>query len=72
MGRYYGDNHWEMLAALEELKQRGCRFLVAGRLAADGRFQTLSDIAVPEQFSTLFAEIPESRFRADLSSTHLR
>ena len=71
-GRYYGDNHWEMLAALEELKQRGCRFLVAGRLAADGRFQTLSDIAVPEQFSTLFAEIPESRFRADLSSTHLR
>ena len=70
--RYYDDSEWAMLAALEEIVRRGCRFLVAGRVAADGRFQTLSDIAVPSQFPELFAEIPESRFRADIASTHLR
>ena len=70
--RYYDNSEWAMLAALEEIGRRDCRFLVAGRVAADGRFQTLSDIVVPDQFPELFAEIPESRFRADIASTHLR
>ena len=70
--RYYDDSEWAMLAALEEIGRRDCRFLVAGRVAADGQFQTLSDVAVPHQFPELFAEIPESRFRADIASTHLR
>ncbi len=70
--RYYGDNEWAMLAALEEIKRQHCRFLVAGRISADGQFQTLSEIIAPPQFSDLFAEIPETRFRVDLSSTHLR
>ncbi len=70
--RYYGDNEWAMLAALEEIKRRACCFLVAGRVALNRQFQTLSDIAVPPQFSELFAEIPESLFRVDVASTHLR
>ena len=61
-----------MRAALEEIARLGCHFLVAGRVDAAGRFVTLAALDVPAPFATLFVEIPERRFRYDVSSTVLR
>ena len=69
--RYYGDNEGAMLSALSNIRAVGCRFLVAGR-TQQGVFHTLADIAIPPGFNDLFETIPESRFRADISSTELR
>ena len=69
--RYYGDDEEQMLAALAEVRERGCRFLVAGR-EHDGQFRTLADVHIPTGFEDLFASIPETEFRADISSTQLR
>ena len=69
--RYYGGSAAAMHQALEELRAAGCRFLVAGRL--DQRvFKTLDQVDVPAKFAGMFQDIPESRFRADVSSTELR
>jgi nicotinamide mononucleotide (NMN) deamidase PncC len=69
--RYYGGQEPAMLAALAEIWALGCRFLVAGR-EHQGRFHTLGDIPIPQGFQPLFQAIPQSRFRADISSTALR
>ncbi len=69
--RYYGGDEAAMLSALELMGQRNCRFLVAGRLD-EKVFRTLEDVPVPTRFKTMFHAIPESSFRADLSSTELR
>ncbi|MEI6181471.1 MAG: hypothetical protein WCP31_12000, partial [Chloroflexales bacterium] len=68
--RYYGGEAG-MLAALATLRQAGCRFLVAGRLA-EGRFATLADLTLPAGYAAMFTAIPETRFREDISSTELR
>lgn len=70
--RFYGDSEERMLRALEEIRQRGCRFLVAGRVAAEGRFLGLEDLQIPARMRDLFQPIPASRFRLDISSTALR
>lgn len=69
--RYYGDSDPAMGAALAAIRAHGCRFLVAGRKIGD-RFRTLADLSVPADFADLFAEIPATAFRADVSSTELR
>jgi hypothetical protein len=69
--RYYGDED-RMHGALEEIGSAGGSFLVAVRVDAAGRVRGLSDIAVPRRFVDLFTEIPEQRFRLDLSSTEIR
>ena len=69
--KYYGDSEQAMLTALAEIWARGYRFLVAGR-QVDGSFKTLADVAIPQGFQPLFEAIPESQFRADISSTELR
>ncbi len=69
--RYYGDSEPAMHGALEEMRDLGARFLVAGR-ASNGAFLTLADTHLPEAFADLFEAIPESLFRADVSSTELR
>ena len=69
--RYYGDSETAMLTALAGIWAKGCRFLVAGR-QIDGAFRILEDIPVPQGFQPLFQAIPESQFRADVSSTELR
>jgi hypothetical protein len=69
--RYYGGDESAMLTALAEIWATGSRFLVAGR-HVDGSFKTLDDVAVPQGFYPLFQPIPESDFRVDVSSTHLR
>ena len=69
--RYYGNDEVAMLSALSHIRASGCRFLVAGRVKG-GVFRTLAEVAVPPGFDDLFKAIPESRFRADVSSTELR
>eukprot|EP00727_Mastigamoeba_balamuthi_P012627 m51a1_g7988 hypothetical protein (389) ;mRNA; f:84885-95619 len=72
--KYYGGSADAAAAALAEIRERGCSFLVAGRLK-DGVFRTFaaarSQLPLP-QFHSMFADIPESVFRCDISSTQLR
>jgi hypothetical protein len=70
--RYYGDSEERMRTSLAIVRDRGCRFLAAGRRSADGRFLTLADLQVPPACRDLFAGVPESEFHADVSSTLLR
>lgn len=69
--RFYGDAPTEMERALSQIASAGCRFLVAGRRTTAG-FQTIRDVALPAEFVGLFAELPESEFRMDVSSTQSR
>ncbi|MEE8466689.1 MAG: hypothetical protein V3S68_09445, partial [Dehalococcoidia bacterium] len=74
--RYYNpgrddEDRDAMLGALAEMWTGGTRFLVAGR-ADQGTFKTLNDVPVPQGFEPLFRDLPESRFREDVSSTELR
>ncbi len=70
--RFYGGSESQLQQAMNSLRGRGCRFLVAGRLNAVGYFIDLSCIDIPPHYADLFAAIPASRFRVDLCSTHLR
>ena len=68
---FYGNSRPAMLEALDAIRSRGCRFLVAGR-ESDGGFRTLADIGVPPEFDDLFDGLPEEAFRKDVSSTQIR
>ncbi len=68
--KYYGGDAG-MLAALNEIRSHGGRFLVAGRRGGNS-FHTLPELALPQSLRDLFEEIPEAEFRCDLSSTDLR
>lgn len=70
--RYYGDSAERMHAALAEIRDQGCRFLVGGRADAMGAFRCAERLEVAKEFRTLFDEIPEQEFRFDTSSTELR
>ena len=70
--KYYGNDEDRMHAALEEIGGAGGNFLVAMRIDAAARPRGLRDIQVPARFADLFREIPEHRFRFDISSTELR
>lgn len=69
--RFYGGDPAAMKQALEDIGSAACRFLVAGRRTPSG-FQTIRDIAVPANLAGLFVELPESKFRMDISSTESR
>lgn len=69
--RFYDGDPAAMRAALETVRSRGCRFLVAGR-EVGGTYRTLAQVAVPEGFRDLFEGLPESEFRKDVSSTEIR
>lgn len=70
--RYYHDSRAELLQALAEIRDLGCRFLVAGRVDQSGHFREASELQAPEPFESLFTPIPADRFRHDISSTLLR
>jgi len=70
--RYYGGDDERMAAALQEIADRGCSFLVAVRIDAADRLRSLGDVAVPQRFASLFTAIPEGRFRLDSSSSDIR
>jgi nicotinamide mononucleotide (NMN) deamidase PncC len=70
--RFYGGSESELDCALTGMCGKGCRFLVAGRLNAEGKFIDLDSLNIPVKYRDLFATIPSDRFRIDLSSTQLR
>jgi nicotinic acid mononucleotide adenylyltransferase len=70
--RYYGGDETRMAAALQEIADHGCRFLVAARADAAGRVRSLGDVAIPPRFAHLFTPIPETLFRLDVSSSAIR
>jgi hypothetical protein len=70
--KYYGDDEDRMHLALDEIGNSGGSFLVAVRIDAAGRVRALNDIAVPRRYVDLFTEIPEHRFRFDISSSEIR
>src|SRR5208337_696426 len=70
--KYYGDDELRVHVALEEIANSGSSFLVAVRIDAVGRVRALNDIRVPRRYAALFTEIPEHRFRFDISSSEIR
>ena len=70
--RYYGEDEQRMAAAIQEIADRGCRFLVAVRADPSERVRSLADVAVPPRLAHLFTPIPESQFRVDASSSDIR
>jgi len=70
--RFYGGSDSMLDRAMNDLRSRGCRFLVAGRLSAEGNFVDFDSLNIPACYCDLFAAIPANRFRIDLSSTQLR
>jgi len=56
---------------LGEIRNFGCRFLVAGRVV-DGTYRSMADVDVPGEFGDIFSGIPEAEFRWDGSSTQIR
>ncbi|HTT78611.1 MAG TPA: hypothetical protein VMF86_02935 [Stellaceae bacterium] len=70
--QYYGGDERRMHLALDEIAGCGGSFLVAARSDATGRVRALGNIAVPPRHADLFTEIPEHRFRLDISSSEIR
>ncbi|GIW93494.1 MAG: hypothetical protein KatS3mg110_1535 [Pirellulaceae bacterium] len=68
--KYYG-NREAYQAALEELVEKDCRFLVFGRHVGD-QFQTLDDLLLPAPLRRRCEGVPASEFRCDISSTEIR
>jgi hypothetical protein len=66
------DNQEAMCRAMRQIREWGCRFLVAGRVDADGNFLEAGNLELPGEFRDLFTGIPASEFRVDISSTELR
>ncbi len=67
--RFYADSVEKMNEALAEIGQRGCRFLVAGRVDGSGQFRAVDQLDFPDTHRPLFQGLT---FRHDLSSTQLR
>jgi nicotinamide mononucleotide (NMN) deamidase PncC len=70
--RYYAGSESNRDAELAGFRSRGCRFLVAGRVDATGRFLGAEDLHIPVHLTDLFRGIPASHFRRDVSSTQIR
>ena len=71
--KYYSDSERLMLAALEDIGARGCKFIVAGRAAtATAPFQTFRDLVVPAAVAHMFRPLAFDEFRVDVSSTDIR
>jgi nicotinic acid mononucleotide adenylyltransferase len=70
--RYYQDSEDHMLLALEQIRQQGCRFLVAGRRDGVGNFVSIDDLKLPAVHRDLFDAIPQAEFDSPISSTALR
>jgi nicotinamide mononucleotide (NMN) deamidase PncC len=69
--RYYGGDAAKRDAAIRSIAKHGCRFLVFCRAMGRG-FTTASAVDIPLALQKLCEEVPESEFRADVSSTELR
>lgn len=69
--KYYGDNSEKMQQALEDIRQKSGRFLIASR-SSKGELKTLQDIAIPKAYIGMFDDIPREAFYMDISSTEIR
>lgn len=69
--RFYDSSEEKMLASFDKIREKSCRFIVAGRLIKD-EFIDLSDIAIPKKIAGLFEALPEEDFRMDISSSQIR
>ena len=69
--KYYSGEAGNYSAAIDQIANHGCRFLVFGREIA-GRFRTLSDLELPPALRALCEEVSADEFREDVSSTELR
>ncbi len=69
--RYYNGSRAAMRDAFAQFAERGCRFLVFGRLLGD-QFHELDGVAVPPSLRRLCQGINEGCFRRDISSTEIR
>lgn len=68
---YYGDDITNRDAAIRSIRDLGCSFLVFGR-KQEARFESLRDINLPASLLEICQEVPEDRFRMDISSTEIR
>jgi nicotinamide mononucleotide (NMN) deamidase PncC len=69
--KYYAGGSAERDGAIAEIATAGCRFFVFGR-ETDGNFHPLSELNLPPVLTAICDEVPESVFRADISSTAIR
>ena len=69
--RYYAQGEEGRDEAIAEVSRRGCRFLVFGRCVGES-FRALRDMTLPQELGAICQEVPESKFRRDVSSTELR
>ena len=70
--RYYQNSTTRLYEALDEIRDLGCAFLVAGRQDEDGVFRDLNELNIPTPYVNLFHPIPAEAFRKDISSSELR
>ena len=70
--RFYGGEEAQMVAALAEIREQGCKFLVAGRRDRKGEFHEADELDVPRPLQDLFQTLPGNRFRRDISSSEIR
>jgi hypothetical protein len=69
--RYYGNDPARAEAAIDSIAQRGCRFLVFGRVV-DEEFQACGGLRLSNSLRKLCDDVPAELFRHDISSTELR
>lgn len=69
--KYYTGAEGSFDAAITQIADRGCRFLVFGR-EINGEFRVLSDLRLPPTLKSLCDEVTAEEFREDVSSTELR
>ncbi len=69
--RYYAGSPSACEAALNEIASHGCRFLVFGRDSGAG-FTALPRVDMSDSLRAVCQEVPEEKFRQDISSTEIR
>ncbi|RCS40545.1 hypothetical protein DTL42_24535 [Bremerella cremea] len=69
--RYYQNSVEQRDAALAELQQQNCRFVVFPRVVKE-QFLSLADLTLPPILAERCEAVPSSEFRMDISSTELR
>jgi hypothetical protein len=69
--RYYGNDALRRAAAIRAVAERGCRFLVFGRVI-NGQFRGLADMNLPAALAAICDEVPESEYRIDVASSQIR
>lgn len=69
--RYYQDDPTRMDAAIDTIRDRGCQFLVFGRLV-DGTFRTLADLPLPARLREICRGVSADDFHDNSSSTEIR